>query len=174
MIDIIKGWFEKHFSDPQAIILISILVLGGILVLYWGHILTPVLAGIVIAYVLEGLVKKITHLGVPRFISFLISYTLFITALALILFGLVPLVLPIGIANPVERLYAVRERMRALKGSYQPLLAFGILALTGLFIKPVQDFVLGLFAKKTTAVMTNVPGPRQSLYLAGALRSHPT
>ena len=35
-------------------------------------------------------------------------------------FGLVPLVLPIGIANPVERVYAVRRRMNALKGSYQP------------------------------------------------------
>lgn len=93
MIDIIKGWFEKHFSDPQAILLISILVLGGILVLYWGSILSPVLAGIIIAYVLEGLVKKITHLGVPRFVSFMISYALFITALALILFGLVPLVI---------------------------------------------------------------------------------
>ena len=40
-------------------------------------------------------------------------------------FGLVPLVLPIGIANPVERVYAVRARMAELKGSYQPLLAFG-------------------------------------------------
>src|SRR6218665_333161 len=39
-------------------------------------------------------------------------------------FGLVPLVLPIGIANPVERLYAVRARMRGLKGSFQPILAF--------------------------------------------------
>ncbi len=93
MIDVIKGWFEKHFSDPQAIILISILVLGAILVLYWGSILTPVLAGIIIAYVLEGLVKRISGLGVPRFVSFLISYTLFVTALALILFGLVPLVI---------------------------------------------------------------------------------
>jgi hypothetical protein len=39
-------------------------------------------------------------------------------------FGLAPLVLPIGIANPVERVYAVRRRMNELKGSYQPLLAF--------------------------------------------------
>ncbi len=93
MIDIIRGWFEKHFSDPQAILLISILVLGGILVLYWGSILSPVLAGIIIAYVLEGLVRKISNLGVPRFAAFIISYTLFITALALILFGLVPLVI---------------------------------------------------------------------------------
>ena len=43
-------------------------------------------------------------------------------------FGLVPLVLPIGIDNPVERVYEVRRRMNALKGSTQPLLAFGLLA----------------------------------------------
>lgn len=83
-------------------------------------------------------------------------------------FGLVPLVLPIGIANPVERLYAVRARMNALKGSYQPVLAFAILAATGLFIKPVQDAVLALFAKKTTAVMTNVPGPAEPLKMCGS------
>ncbi len=93
MISVIKGWFERHFSDPQAIMLISILVLGAILVLYWGSILTPVLAGIVIAYVLEGLVCRLNHLGMPRFAAFLLSYTLFLTALALILFGLVPLVI---------------------------------------------------------------------------------
>jgi len=93
MIDVIKGWFEKHFSDPQAIILISILVLGAILVLYWGKVLTPVLAGIIIAYVLEGLVCRLNHLGMPRFMAFLLSYALFITALSLILFGLVPLVI---------------------------------------------------------------------------------
>lgn len=83
-------------------------------------------------------------------------------------FGLAPLVLPIGVHNPIERVYDVRRRMTALKGSYQPLMAFGILALTGLFIKPVQDAVLSLFAKKTTAVMTNVPGPSKPLKLCGA------
>ena len=84
-------------------------------------------------------------------------------------FGLVPLVLPIGIANPVERLFAVRERMAQLKGSYQPLLAFGLLAVAGLLIKPVQAALLNLFAKKATAVMTNVPGPSRA---APVLRQH--
>jgi diacylglycerol O-acyltransferase / wax synthase len=83
-------------------------------------------------------------------------------------FGLAPLVLPIGIDNPIERVFAVRARMNELKGSYQPLLAFGVLALSGLFIKPVQDLVLGMFAKKSTAVMTNVPGPTQPLKLCGS------
>ena len=84
-------------------------------------------------------------------------------------FGLAPLVLPIGIANPIERVYAVRRRMAELKGSYQPLLAFAVLALTGLLVKPAQDAILGLFAKKTTAVMTNVPGPAQPLSFCGAV-----
>ena len=83
-------------------------------------------------------------------------------------FGLVPLVLPIGLDNPVERVYEVRRRMSALKGSYQPLLAFSLLAVAGLLIKPAQDMMLNLFAKKTTAVMTNVPGPRDKLKFCGA------
>ena len=83
-------------------------------------------------------------------------------------FGLAPLVLPIGIANPVERAYAVHRRMNELKGSYQPLLAFAVLSMSGLFIKPVQDVVLGMFAKKATAVMTNVPGPAQPLKFCGS------
>lgn len=83
-------------------------------------------------------------------------------------FGLVPLVLPIGIVNPVERVYAVRARMAELKGSYQPLLAFAVLAVAGLLIKPMQDAILNLFGKKTTAVMTNVPGPAVPLKICGS------
>jgi WS/DGAT/MGAT family acyltransferase len=83
-------------------------------------------------------------------------------------FGLVPLVLPIGIANPIERVFAVRARMNELKGSYQPLLAFGVLAVAGLLIKPVQAALLNMFAKKATAVMTNVPGPKEPLKFCGS------
>src|SRR5918993_405391 len=83
-------------------------------------------------------------------------------------FGLVPLVLPIGMENPIERVYEVRRRMTSLKGSTQPLLAFGMLAVAGLLIKPAQDAMLNLFGKKTTAVMTNVPGPREKLKFLGA------
>jgi len=83
-------------------------------------------------------------------------------------FGLVPLVLPIGVANPVERVYEVRKRMNALKGSTQPILAFAMLAVAGLMIKPAQDALLNLFGRKTTAVMTNVPGPKEQLTLCGS------
>ena len=83
-------------------------------------------------------------------------------------FGLVPLLLPIGLDNPVERVYAVRARMDALKGSFTPLLAFGLLAVAGLLVKPAQAALLDLFARKATAVMTNVPGPTAPVTLCGS------
>jgi hypothetical protein len=47
-------------------------------------------------------------------------------------------------------------------------MAFGLLAVAGLLVKPAQDALLNLFGKKTTAVMTNVPGPREKLTFCGA------
>jgi diacylglycerol O-acyltransferase / wax synthase len=83
-------------------------------------------------------------------------------------FGLVFLDLPIGIANPVERLYAVRANMASLKESFQPVIALGILAAMGAGPQLLQDQLLAMLAKNATAVMTNVPGPQQPLFFAGA------
>jgi diacylglycerol O-acyltransferase len=83
-------------------------------------------------------------------------------------FGLAPVVLPIGIANPVERVYAVRERMSQLKGSYQPLLAYGILAVSGVLTQTLQAALADIFLDKTTAVMTNVPGPAKAIRFCGS------
>jgi WS/DGAT/MGAT family acyltransferase len=83
-------------------------------------------------------------------------------------FGLVFLDLPIGIASPVERLYAVRANMNALKGSFQPVLALGLLAAMGAGPRGLQDVLLHALARNGSAVMTNVPGPQQPLYMAGA------
>lgn len=88
-------------------------------------------------------------------------------------FGLVALELPVGIENPLARLYATRERMEALKGSYQAPLTLSILGAVGMAPKFAQDKVLDLLASKATAVMTNVPGPQEALYLAGARLREP-
>ena len=82
-------------------------------------------------------------------------------------FGLVFLDLPIGIENPVARLYTVRANMTALKGSYQPILALGLLAAMGAGPKMFQEQLLGALSRNASAVMTNVPGPTQPLYFAG-------
>lgn len=83
-------------------------------------------------------------------------------------FGLVALELPVGIQNPLARLYKTRERMEALKGSMQAMLTLSILGAVGMAPKFVQQQILDLLANKATAVMTNVPGPQKPLWFAGS------
>ncbi len=83
-------------------------------------------------------------------------------------FGLVFLTLPVGIANPLERVYEVRRRMNELKESFQPILALGLLGAAGMGPNQVQQSLLEMLSKKASAVMTNVPGPPKPIYLGGA------
>lgn len=83
-------------------------------------------------------------------------------------FGTVFAPLPVGIENPLERVYKIKHDMIALKQSLQPALSYGILYASGLMPKSVQKTVLESFGNKTTAVLSNVPGPRKARYIAGA------
>lgn len=83
-------------------------------------------------------------------------------------FGLVFLPLPIGIANPFARLYEVKRRMEELKNSHEAILALGLLGVAGTLPNVVQQFSFDMLTKKASAVMTNVPGPRQPMYMAGS------
>lgn len=84
------------------------------------------------------------------------------------LFGVVFLSLPLGLAHPYDRLVELRERMEAIKDSPEAVVAFGILNVLGISPEALQDIGVGLFGSKATAVMTNVPGPRETIYLAGS------
>jgi diacylglycerol O-acyltransferase / wax synthase len=83
-------------------------------------------------------------------------------------FGLAPLLLPIGIASPVERVLEVRKRMNEMKGGYLPVLAMAVLGFAGVVPRAVQAQLLDVFQRKATAVMTNVPGPQEARFMAGA------
>ena len=58
--------------------------------------------------------------------------------------------------------------MIALKQSLQPALSYGLLYAAGMMPAGVQKLLLESFGNKTTAVLSNVPGPRKSRYIAGA------
>jgi diacylglycerol O-acyltransferase len=82
-------------------------------------------------------------------------------------FGLVFLALPIGAPERSDRLRILKERMDAIKGSSEAIVTYAILNAIGMTTPMVETAAVRFFGTKATAVMTNVPGPRETLYLAG-------
>ena len=91
MANAISAWFERHFSDPQVLGLAAVLV-GGFAIIYLaGDMLTPVIASIVIAYLLEGLIGLLERKRIPRLAAVIVVFAAFMTALVFVIFGLLPL-----------------------------------------------------------------------------------
>lgn len=91
MIAVLRNWYDRHFSDPQAVILAILLLVGFTVIMFLGEILTPIIAAVVIAYALEGLVKKFQRLKIPRIVAVVSVVTLFVFSLLIIFLGIAPL-----------------------------------------------------------------------------------
>ncbi len=90
MLKVLHGWFNRYFSDEQAVILLVLLLAGLAIIVFLGAMLTPVFASIVIAFVLQGPVAALVRRGLHHNLAVAIVFTLFLGALVATLFGLVP------------------------------------------------------------------------------------
>ena len=82
-------------------------------------------------------------------------------------FGLVFVPLPVGIAQPVRRVGELKARMDRIKASSEAIVSFGVLTALGTVPKALYTPAIEFFGSKASVVMTNVPGPREPLFLAG-------
>ncbi|KFI22842.1 AI-2E family transporter [Nitrosococcus oceani] len=88
---LIRDWFQRYFADPQVTGLAILLAVGFVTVVFMGHVLAPVLASLVIAYLLEGIVGYLERRGCPRWIAVILVFVVFMVALFGDIFGLIPL-----------------------------------------------------------------------------------
>ena len=91
MFGVISQWYQKHFSNPQLVILVLIIITGFALVLFAGDVLLPVFAGIIIAYLLEGLVVRLQNISVPRLAAIVLVMFVSMAFIFIFTFGLFPL-----------------------------------------------------------------------------------
>jgi diacylglycerol O-acyltransferase len=82
-------------------------------------------------------------------------------------FGLVFLPLPVGTSGSYRRLVEVHKRMEELKSGREGAVTYGLLSVTGMTPEPLERRIIDLFTGKGTAIMTNVPGPPEPVYVAG-------
>ncbi|HEX6911537.1 MAG TPA: wax ester/triacylglycerol synthase family O-acyltransferase [Longimicrobium sp.] len=83
-------------------------------------------------------------------------------------FGLVFLALPVGVADPAERLRRVHDEMVRLKASCEAGVTYGLMALFGPLGRVAVRLAVRFLGWKASLVFTDVPGPRETVWFAGA------
>lgn len=91
MFNIFKSWYNKYFSNPEAVLLLFFLIVSFGLIITMGGILAPVITSLVIVYLLQGLVNSLVNQDIPRNIAYPIVYTLFLAIFIAAILVLLPL-----------------------------------------------------------------------------------
>jgi len=91
MFRYLRSWTDRHFSDPQVVILAVVLLLGLALIVVAGGLLAPLIASVIIAYLLEEAVRVLERFKVPRFTAVLLVFSLFLSLFVTMMLLLLPL-----------------------------------------------------------------------------------
>ncbi len=90
-MEIFRHWLQAVFSDTQLVILFLVLVVSCAIILSVGNLLAPVIASVVISFLLEGLVRFLVTFRWPRILAVGLVFGLFMLFLAVLILALVPL-----------------------------------------------------------------------------------
>ena len=91
-LEVIEGWINRHFSNEEAIFLIVLLVVAFSILVFFGGLLAPVLTGLVLAFLLQGLVTKLVAWRIPKTGAVYLAFLLFVGVVSGMLLFLFPLV----------------------------------------------------------------------------------
>ncbi len=91
LLESISTWFRRNFSDPGAISLFFTLVIGFVLIEFFGGLLLPVIISIILTYLLQAGVKWLERWYCPHIIAVLLVFIVFISAVIVAFLWLAPL-----------------------------------------------------------------------------------
>ncbi len=112
-MQLIRDWFRRHFDNPQVMGLAVVLLAVFIVFLMLGNMLAPVMAALVLAYLLEGVVRVLERWRVPRLLAVNIVFLFFFASLLLLFFAVIP-VLVRQVAQLVDELPKILNAAQAL------------------------------------------------------------
>lgn len=130
MIRVLRSLFDKYFSQEEAVILLLLLVLATGAVMLFGKMLAPVIAALIIAFILQGMVTALRRMGVSQTLSSFLVFSLFIGTLLAFLFGLLPLVWSqvTALAGELPRIFrAAQDYIELLPRNYPQLVSYDAL-----------------------------------------------
>ncbi|MAR28462.1 MAG: AI-2E family transporter [Gammaproteobacteria bacterium] len=90
-VDVLGGWVNRYFSRPDAIFLIAALLVVSLVLYTLAGALAPVLTGLVLAFLLQGLVGRLERLGSPRLLAITVAMIVLIGTVSTAVLLVVPL-----------------------------------------------------------------------------------
>jgi len=91
MRKIFSKWIERYFSDEEAILLFTLIVVGLGVILTLGQPLAPVFAGIILAFLMQGAVSWLEARKLPHLVSVSVVFAGFVGVLLALLLFVIPL-----------------------------------------------------------------------------------
>lgn len=92
MLKVFRSWVDRYFSDEEAVVLFLILSLGLAFFILWGNIMAPVIASVILAFLLQGIVSFLRGKGVGPKLSIYLAFVFFVGVVFACIFSLLPLV----------------------------------------------------------------------------------
>jgi len=92
-MNFVLSWLKRLTGNPQVVILAGIILACFLIMYFLGRMLVPLLVGLVIAYMLEGVIRTLSRTGLPRSVLVVTVFFMFMAMLVLAFFLLVPLLL---------------------------------------------------------------------------------
>ena len=89
-MNVVSNWLQKFFADKQVVQLFVLLILAVIFIVYFGHMLAPAIAAVVIAFLLDGSVNWLIKNGTSKIIAVVSVFLAFITISLITFFALLP------------------------------------------------------------------------------------
>lgn len=90
MLKVFERMYQRYFHDEEAVILALVLVSAVLVIWLFGGVLAPVIAALIVAYVLAPIMDRLVRMKLPITVAASLLSLLFLGVLLLVLLVLVP------------------------------------------------------------------------------------
>ncbi|RNL64710.1 AI-2E family transporter [Zhongshania marina] len=113
MLGIVRSWFDRLFAEEETVVLLLLIGACFLLMVTLGNVLVPIVTSIVLAFMMQGIIARLSNMGMSRWLTIAITYLVFVS----IFFGVLVVLLPLvwqQLTNLFQELPAMLRKLQHL------------------------------------------------------------